>query len=139
MTAIKTRKDTSYTVTQGDNEFPVTFEPYDTADDAREVAQFLNRRDNEKSLSEGEKARRRMQEAENILRAVLIGARGAATKANPTAAGMPAFDWKLDDAQIAAIATYVRNSEGNAASAVSAEDVAEVRAALLAREPLRSE
>lgn len=79
------------------------------------------------------------ESAENILRAVLIGARGAATRANPTAAGMPAFDWKLDDAQIAAIATYVRNSEGNAASAVSAEDVAEVRAALLAREPLRSE
>ena len=31
---------------------------------------------------------------------------------------MPAFAWKLDDAQIAAVATYVRNSWGNAAPAV---------------------
>jgi mono/diheme cytochrome c family protein len=74
--------------------------------------------------------------AENILRAVLVGNRAAATASNPTAAGMPAFDWKLDDDQIAAIATYIRNSEGNAAPRVDATDVAAARKALLARGPL---
>jgi mono/diheme cytochrome c family protein len=36
---------------------------------------------------------------------------------------MPAFDWKLSDDQIAEVVTYVRNSWGNAAAAVSADDV----------------
>ena len=40
---------------------------------------------------------------------------------------MPAFAWKLTDAEIAAVATYARNSWGNAASPVSAGDVASLR------------
>jgi len=75
--------------------------------------------------------------AENVVRAMLMGSRGAGTQANPTAAGMPAFDWKLDDAQIAAIATYLRNSQGNAASRVSAADVAAVRSSNHARAALQ--
>jgi mono/diheme cytochrome c family protein len=43
---------------------------------------------------------------------------------------MPAFGWKLNDAQIAAVLTFIRNSWGNAASPVSAADVADRKAAL---------
>ena len=48
----------------------------------------------------------------------------------PTAPAMPAFDWRLGDAQLAAVLTYIRNSWGNAAAAVSADAVARQRAAL---------
>jgi mono/diheme cytochrome c family protein len=43
---------------------------------------------------------------------------------------MPAFGWKLSDAQIAAVATFLRTSWGNRASAVSAATVAELRKTL---------
>jgi mono/diheme cytochrome c family protein len=62
-----------------------------------------------------------------LIRVVLEGTQTAATDANPSATAMPAFGWKLNDAQIAAVLTYVRNSWANAAPAVSAHDVAEIR------------
>jgi mono/diheme cytochrome c family protein len=40
---------------------------------------------------------------------------------------MPSFAWKLTDAQIASVATYVRNSWGNAAPPVSPGQVAKLR------------
>jgi hypothetical protein len=43
---------------------------------------------------------------------------------------MPSFAWKLDDRQVAAVATYVRNEWGNAAPAVTADQVAKLRARL---------
>jgi mono/diheme cytochrome c family protein len=46
---------------------------------------------------------------------------------------MPAFGWQLDDAQIAAVATYVRSHFGKQDSAVSAVDVGKTRSALAAR------
>lgn len=69
-------------------------------------------------------------DAATLLRMVLQGSRSAATDAAPTAPAMPAFDWKLTDAQIAAVVTYARNSWGNAASAVDAGDVKTMRNAL---------
>ena len=42
--------------------------------------------------------------------------------------GMPRFDTTYDDEDIAAIATYVRQTWGNAGTAVTAEQVAAVRA-----------
>jgi mono/diheme cytochrome c family protein len=41
---------------------------------------------------------------------------------------MPGFGRQLNDAQVAAVVTYVRNSWGHAASAVAARDVRAVRA-----------
>lgn len=67
---------------------------------------------------------------------LLAGARAVHTETLPTGAGMPAFDWKLTDAQIADILTFMRNSWGNAAPAVVAKDVAAMRATLDARQPL---
>lgn len=58
---------------------------------------------------------------------VLGGARAVHTHTYVTGAGMPAFDWKLSDAEIADILTFARNSWGNSASPVTAEEVAKMR------------
>lgn len=50
---------------------------------------------------------------------VLTGARAVGTAGAPTAPAMPSFDWRLNDAQVAAVLTYIRNSWGNAAPAVA--------------------
>jgi mono/diheme cytochrome c family protein len=68
--------------------------------------------------------------ATTVLHYILAGAHRAPTDRAPTPLAMPAFYWKLDDAQIAAVATYARNSWGNQAAAVSADDVARLRAKL---------
>ena len=40
---------------------------------------------------------------------------------------MPAFDWKLDDAEVADLVNYIRNAWGNHASPTSADAVSKVR------------
>ena len=68
--------------------------------------------------------------AESLTRVVLEGAQSAGTKTAPTAPAMPSFAWKFDDAEVAALLTYVRNSWGNEAEPVSAASVAKIRANL---------
>ena len=63
----------------------------------------------------------------SVIRVVLQGAQSVATESAPTGASMPAHGWKLSDEQVAAVVTYIRNSWGNAASAVSASDVKSAR------------
>jgi mono/diheme cytochrome c family protein len=65
-----------------------------------------------------------------LARVVLEGTRAVSTPSAPTSPAMPAFDWRLNDAQVAAVLTYVRNSWGNAAAAVSAGAVASQRTSL---------
>jgi mono/diheme cytochrome c family protein len=65
------------------------------------------------------------------LHIILAGVQASPTRAAPTAFTMPAFAWKLDDRQVAAVATYVRNNWGNAAPAVAAEQVAKLRGKLV--------
>ncbi len=67
------------------------------------------------------------KEPATVLKALIDGATVAATKEKPTALAMPAFGWKFSDAEVADIATYIRNAWGNRASAVSASDSAKVR------------
>jgi mono/diheme cytochrome c family protein len=43
---------------------------------------------------------------------------------------MPSFAWKLSDADLAAVVTYIRNAWGNAAPPVSAGDVSNMRRTL---------
>jgi mono/diheme cytochrome c family protein len=68
-------------------------------------------------------------DAGRLIRIVLHGMAGPVTVAGATYDGqMP--PWKqLSDAELAAVLTYVRGSWGNAAAAVSQEDVARERAA----------
>jgi len=61
-------------------------------------------------------------------RVVLHGTQNVATETAPTGPSMPAFGWKLTDPQAAAVLTYIRNSWGNAAPAVTARQVSELRA-----------
>jgi len=65
-----------------------------------------------------------------VIRVILDGTRSATTASRPTPLSMPAFNWKLNDAQIAAVATYVRSSWGNAAAAVGAGEVEKLRKAV---------
>ena len=62
-----------------------------------------------------------------IVRIILAGSRSVPTPAAPTPLAMPPFDWKLDDKEVAAVATYVRNAWGNAAPEVESAKVAKLR------------
>jgi mono/diheme cytochrome c family protein len=64
-----------------------------------------------------------------IVRIILEGARGVSTQEHPTPVSMPAYGWKLSDAQVAAVASYVRNAWGNQSSPVAASDVSKLREA----------
>lgn len=58
----------------------------------------------------------RLEDADYVVETILVGP-----------GYMTAFDEHLEDGQIAAIATYIRNSWGNAYGPVTPEDVASVR------------
>ena len=67
------------------------------------------------------------QDPASLITAVLRGARAVATPAAPTGPAMPSYAWKLNDDQVADVLTYIRNSWGNAAPAVSAGAVKSAR------------
>ena len=69
----------------------------------------------------------------SLLHVVLRGARSAGTDKAPTAPAMPAFAWVLNDDQVAAVVTYIRNAWGNAAPPVSSGTVGKTREALVER------
>jgi mono/diheme cytochrome c family protein len=61
------------------------------------------------------------------IRIVLRGARSVGTAAQPTAPGMPSYGKQLDDDEVAAVLTYMRNTWGGAAVAVTPGQVSDVR------------
>jgi mono/diheme cytochrome c family protein len=67
-----------------------------------------------------------------VLRVLLQGAQTVSTDREPTGPAMPAFGWQLDDAKMAAVATYVRDRFGHA-PAVSESDARKARADQTAR------
>jgi mono/diheme cytochrome c family protein len=75
----------------------------------------------------------RADDPASVIRIVLRGARSVATDKEPTAPGMPSYGWQLNDAQVAAVLTYIRNSWGNASPAVSPDAVARLRETLARR------
>jgi mono/diheme cytochrome c family protein len=64
----------------------------------------------------------------SLIRVVIEGARSVATAGEPTGPGMPSFAWKLNDDQVAAVLTYIRNSWGSSAPAVDARQIEQARA-----------
>jgi mono/diheme cytochrome c family protein len=70
-------------------------------------------------------------DATTLARMVLQGTRAVSTPSAPTAPAMPAFDWRLNDARVAAVLTYIRNSWGNAAAPVAAHTIAGQRTSLM--------
>lgn len=67
-----------------------------------------------------------------VLRVIMLGSQTVSTEREPTGPTMPAFAWQLDDAQIAAVATYVRDHFAKAQS-VSESDVRRARTDQTAR------
>jgi len=70
----------------------------------------------------------------SLIHIVLQGAQMPWTKPAPTHYAMPSFAARLTDAEVADVVTFVRSSWGNKASAVSADQVAEVRKSISAAE-----
>jgi mono/diheme cytochrome c family protein len=80
-----------------------------------------------------ESAAVRASDPATSIRLVLRGARSVATAAEPTAPGMPSFGRQLDDAQVAAVVTYIRNAWAPTAPPVAAQDVSRARSELRGR------
>jgi mono/diheme cytochrome c family protein len=59
----------------------------------------------------------------NLVQAVLNGGYPPSTAGNPRPYGMPPFRQSLDDTQVAAVLTYIRQAWGHTAAAVSVRDV----------------
>ena len=70
------------------------------------------------------------QDPTGVIRLILAGGRTAPTLSRPSFQSMPSFAWKLNDRQVADVATYIRNSWGNRAAPVSADQVADLRGKL---------
>lgn len=64
-----------------------------------------------------------MAESVNAIRIVLNGGFAPATKGNPRPYGMPPFSHTMDDAEVAAVVSYLRGSWGNQAPPVTAAQV----------------
>lgn len=65
---------------------------------------------------------------DSLIRIILHGSSMPVTQAAPTGLSMPAFDWRLSDVQVAELASFLRSAWGYQAAAVSAEEVARIRA-----------
>ena len=63
----------------------------------------------------------------STLRIIIDGAETVTTPRAPNTGSMPAYGGKLSDQEIADVATYIRNSWGNAAPAVTPAQVAKAR------------
>jgi mono/diheme cytochrome c family protein len=75
----------------------------------------------------------RSDDPSSVIRIVLRGARSVGTEKEPTAPGMPSYGWQLKDDQVANVLDYIRNSWGNAAPAVSPDQVGRLRASVAKR------
>jgi mono/diheme cytochrome c family protein len=67
------------------------------------------------------------EQPDTLIATILRGDTVPATDADPTGLAMPAFDKRLDDGDIAALATYIRQAWGNRAGTVSSKDVKDLR------------
>jgi mono/diheme cytochrome c family protein len=65
-----------------------------------------------------------------LVRLILAGSALPSTRAAPSNLGMPGFDWRLSDEEVAQLGTFVRNSWGNKAPEVSVAQVKAVRDSL---------
>ncbi|MDP3131975.1 MAG: cytochrome c, partial [Burkholderiaceae bacterium] len=63
----------------------------------------------------------------NPVQAILSGGFAPATAGNPQPYGMPPYRTLLTDTEVAAVASFIRQSWGNQAGAVTALDVQRVR------------
>jgi mono/diheme cytochrome c family protein len=62
-----------------------------------------------------------------LIHLILAGGRVGPSPKAPTPVSMPSFAWKLDDREIADVATFVRNSFGNQAGPIDSARVSRLR------------
>lgn len=67
------------------------------------------------------------EDPSSLISIIINGSRTPMTVSAPTGLTMPDFGWRLSDEQVAQVASFVRNSWGNHAPAVTAEQVREIR------------
>ncbi|MEE4409496.1 MULTISPECIES: c-type cytochrome [unclassified Serratia (in: enterobacteria)] len=67
------------------------------------------------------------EDPSSLISIIINGSRTPMTVSTPTGLTMPDFGWRLSDEQVAQVASFVRNSWGNHAPAVTAEQVREIR------------
>lgn len=65
---------------------------------------------------------------DGLLNVILNGARLPSTALRPANLAMPNFNWRLNDQEVAELATFLRSNWSNDAPKVNASDVAKVRA-----------
>lgn len=66
--------------------------------------------------------------ADSLIGVILNGARLPSTQTAPSPLAMPSFGWRYGDDEIAELATFLRSSWGNKGQAVTAKQVAAIRA-----------
>jgi mono/diheme cytochrome c family protein len=66
----------------------------------------------------------------SIIHLILQGSQLPGTAAAPSPLGMPGFGWRLSDQEVAELGTFIRQSWGNHASAINAEQVHHLRQTL---------
>jgi mono/diheme cytochrome c family protein len=64
---------------------------------------------------------------DSLITIILGGARLPSTQGAPSRLAMPPYGWRFSDAEVATLATWLRNSWGNKAPEVTATDVARLR------------
>ena len=70
------------------------------------------------------------EKPDTLVRLILAGSSLPSTEKAPSPLGMPGFSDRLDDAEVAQLATFIRSSFGNHAAAVEASEVARIRRSL---------
>jgi mono/diheme cytochrome c family protein len=75
----------------------------------------------------GKDAMLQQPDATGLEHLILAGTRVGVSESRPSPLGMPSFAWKLSDQEIADVSTFIRNSWGNQAAAVSASEVSSLR------------
>ncbi len=65
---------------------------------------------------------------DSLIAVILAGSRLPSTATRPSPLAMPPFGWRYDDEDVAQLASFVRSSWGNQGPAVTAKQVAAVRA-----------
>ncbi len=73
----------------------------------------------------------------SLIHIVLDGSSMPSTQTAPTAFAMPDFEWRLSDAEVADVLSFVRGSWGNHAAEVSPDEVGRVRKALAIKKTAR--
>jgi mono/diheme cytochrome c family protein len=75
----------------------------------------------------GEDAMLQQADPTGLEHLILAGTHIGISASRPSPLSMPSFAWKLTDQEIADVSTFIRNSWGNQAAAVSAASVSELR------------